>query len=139
LGIKETASTSWESYDMETSEGVKIEVKTSAYLQAWKQTKLSIPSFGIAKKQGWVGETNEWDGKHKRHADIYVFCLLHHQDKDSVEPLDVNQWTFFLVKTDQLNKELPEQKTLSLTRLNTLNPIECSFDEIKLNVINLIT
>ena len=33
LGIKEKPSTSWESYDMETSNGIKIEVKTSAYIR----------------------------------------------------------------------------------------------------------
>ena len=75
LGVTaNTPFTSWESYDLEYK-GLKIEVKTSAYIQSWKQEKLSKPSFGIPMKQGWVGETNEWDGKITRHADVYVFLF----------------------------------------------------------------
>lgn len=131
LGIKEIPSTSWESYDMETSDGIKVEIKTSAYVQAWKQEKLSSPSFGIAKKQGWVGDTNEWDGKHTRHADVYIFCLLHHKDKETADPLNPTQWTFYLVRTSLLNLELPEGKSIGLSTLQTLEHNKCSYYELK--------
>ena len=41
----------WGPYDVLTPEGIKVEVKCSAYLQAWKQTKLSgEKSAGRAKR-----------------------------------------------------------------------------------------
>lgn len=37
----------WAEYDLITPEGIKIEVKSSAYVQSWFQKSLSKISFGI--------------------------------------------------------------------------------------------
>src|SRR5579872_3776587 len=37
----------WSPYDLITPEGVKLEIKSAAYLQSWFQKKFSIISFGI--------------------------------------------------------------------------------------------
>jgi hypothetical protein len=38
----------------------KIEVKSAAYTQRWKQEKPSVIRFDISKKYGWNAETNEY-------------------------------------------------------------------------------
>ena len=46
----------------------------------------------------------------RRHADLYVFALLGHRDRSNIEPLDLSQWTFFVVRTAVLNERFPTQK-----------------------------
>lgn len=138
LGVTDnTPFTSWESYDIEY-QGLKIEVKTSAYVQSWKQDKPSKPSFGIPMKQGWVGETNEWDGEIIRHADVYVFCLLDHKDEKTINPLDTTQWVFYVVKTTEINEKLQDQKTVGLSTIEWLEHEKCSFTGIKFTLDDLM-
>ena len=74
LGLTENTRIEWDAHDLLTPSGVKIEVKSAAYLQSWAQTKLSKISFGIRQTQLLNGETNE----SKRQAQIYVFvcCVI---------------------------------------------------------------
>jgi len=134
LGIKNPVRSEWDAYDLITKNGTKIEVKSSAYLQSWKQTKLSNISFGISPTMGWDSENNEYFPEIKRQSDFYVFCLLHHKDKNTVDPTNLNQWKFYVLPTKVLNEKTPNQKNINLNSLLKLNPIECSFGEIK-NVI----
>ena len=55
MGCGTQISQTWESYDLLSPEGIKIEVKTSAYIQSWKQKAFSKISFGIAKTKFWDG------------------------------------------------------------------------------------
>lgn len=69
LEIKKTTRTEWDAYDLETESGIKIEIKSSAYLQSWKQNNLSQISFDIAPTKGWNAETNEYSGETKRQSE----------------------------------------------------------------------
>jgi hypothetical protein len=71
----------WDAYDLLTADSIKIEVKSAAYLQSWYHKKLSAISFGIRPTTGWNDATNERSSELKRQSDVYVFCVLHHQDK----------------------------------------------------------
>ena len=92
-------------YDLETPSGIKVEVKSSAYLQSWHQTAVSAPSFSIRKAKEWSPETNEYGGESLRHSDVYVFCLLaYNGDKRMLDPLDLSQWEFYVVKTSEVTE-----------------------------------
>jgi hypothetical protein len=130
LGIATPTRIEWDAYDLQTSEGVKVEVKSAAYLQSWSQLKLSAISFDIAPTKSWDASTNQSSDETKRQADVYVFCLLHHKDKQTLNPLRLAQWTFYLLPTSILNANMPEQKRISLSVLLRLNPIETNFSEI---------
>jgi hypothetical protein len=71
----------WSAYDILTPEGIKIEVKSAAYIQSWFQKNLSKISFSTKPALYWDSLTNKQSDVKKRHADIYVFCLLHHDNK----------------------------------------------------------
>lgn len=131
LDIKSIQRVEWDAYDLITETGVKIEVKSSAYLQSWKQKKLSTISFGIQPTKCWNKETNEYNILAERHADVYVFCVLHHQEKDTVNPLNMDQWTFYVLETKVLNGKCEFQKTISLNSLISLNPKKCTYNELK--------
>lgn len=69
---------SWAAYDLITADGLKIEVKSAAYLQSWAQKKASAIIFSCPEKRGWNADTGEFAGERTRHADVYVFALLAH-------------------------------------------------------------
>lgn len=128
LGITEGISVSWDKYDLLSKEGIRVEVKTSAYLQSWSQQNLSKISFGIQPTYGWDSITNEYDIEQKRQSDIYVFCVLKHIDQATLNPLDLSQWEFYVLSTAALNKAVPGQKTISLNKLLNIGAKKCGYD-----------
>ncbi|MCG7526761.1 hypothetical protein MHW47_20210 [Streptomyces sp. OfavH-34-F] len=83
----------WESFDVLAPGGVRIEVKTSAYLQAWGQRRLSEIRFSRLNARTWTPEGGTAP-EQSYNADVYVFALhtaLTHADYD---PLDIGQWAF---------------------------------------------
>jgi hypothetical protein len=131
FGAQNDLRTEWDAYDLITSKGIKVEVKSAAYIQSWQQKKLSAISFKICPTVGWDAKTNTYSPERKRQADVYVFCLLHHQDKSTIDPLDLSQWTFYILPTATLNEKLPERKTLGLARLLQLSPLKVEFGNIQ--------
>ena len=139
LGIATNTRREWDAYDLETKDGVKLEIKSASYLQTWAQPKLSEILFDIAPTKGWNTSTNEYSDEIKRQADVYVFCLLHHQEKSTLDPLDLDQWTFYLLSTSVLNAKKPNQKKIGLSALLKLNPVKVSFGEIGLAIKKIIS
>lgn len=117
-GVRE----SWATYDLTTPEGIKVEVKSAAYLQAWAQRRPSTIQFVIPKRQGWDGQTGRVDPEAKRHADVYVFAVLAHHDKDTLEPMDVAQWEFYVLPTSVLERRERSQHSITLASLRRLTP-----------------
>ena len=120
----------WDAYDLITPQGLKIEIKSSSYLQSWGQAELSKITFGIQPTAAW--DSSEGRSKEiKRQSDIYIFCVLAHEDKKTVNPLDLNQWDFYILSTAILNNKKPNQKTITLSSLKKLNPVKVKYDELK--------
>jgi hypothetical protein len=138
LGITTNTRLEWDAYDLKTKDGVKLEVKSASYLQTWTQSKISAISFDIAPTKGWTASTNEYSSEIKRQADVYVFCLLHHQEKSTLNPLDLDQWTFYLLPASVLNAKIPSQKKIGLSALLKLNPLQVSFGEIEMAIRKII-
>ena len=79
----------WAAYDLVTPDGIKVEVKSSAFLQSWHQEKLSSVSFLTPKTKALIPGSNKYAKEAVRHADVYVFAVLAHKDKATVDPIDV--------------------------------------------------
>lgn len=121
LGIPiEKPREEWATYDLITAEGIKVEVKSAAYLQSWNQTRLSEIKFGIGKTKKFDLNGKMINEPPQRWADVYVFCLLAHQDKRTVNPLDVSQWEFYVVETEKLNELCSERQSISLNPLSEI-------------------
>ena len=86
----------WAAYDLETPDGIKLEVKSAAYIQSWWQRDFSPISFKIKKTRSWNDETG-YSGEPTRKADLYVFALLAHKDHRTIDPLELDQWTFYVL------------------------------------------
>ncbi|MFI5385117.1 MAG: hypothetical protein ACHQ50_03260, partial [Fimbriimonadales bacterium] len=99
----------WAAYDLETGSGIKIEVKSAAYVQSWNQKGLSKISFLTRKTLAWDPESNLQAKVAKRQADVYVFALLTTQDQLRIDPLDLDQWRFFVLPTSDLDNRTRSQ------------------------------
>lgn len=135
LGIEHYISNSWDQYDLLYQNTVKIEVKTSGYLQSWGQKKLSQIIFGIQPTLGWDASTNTYATTRKRQSDIYVFCVETCTNQSELNPLDLSQWEFYIIKTDILNQRDKERKhiakTITLGVLKQMGIKAVAFSKIK--------
>lgn len=110
----------WSAFDLETPEEIKIEVKSAAYLQSWFHQKLSPISFSTKAAFVWDATTNKQEELRRRSADVYVFCLLDHNNKQTVDPLNLNQWKFYVLATEELNRYKRSQHSITLNSLKKL-------------------
>lgn len=113
---------SWAAFDLLTPDGVRVEVKSAAYVQSWWQRRLSPVSFAVRRTRAWSAETGLMAADAARQADVYVFALLAHADKASIEPLNVEQWRFFVVPTAVLDARTRSQHSITLASLRRLAP-----------------
>ena len=136
LGAIDKPRVEWDAYDF-IYKGKGIEVKSSAYIQSWRQIRPSHITFDIAPKRSLNANTNAYDGSPGRSADCYVFCLFKELDEEKVDVLDISQWEFYVLSTEFINQKLGKQKSISLNPLRKLcNPV--SFEGIKPNVDKIL-
>jgi len=110
----------WAAYDLMTKDGIKVEIKSSAYLQSWHQKDFSRISFIVPKTRAWDPTTGRTEETPARQAEVYVFALLDHKDKQTVEPMDVGQWTFYVLPTAELDARTRSQHSITMPSLCAL-------------------
>lgn len=120
----------WAAYDLSTEDGIKVEVKSAAFVQSWHQNKLSSVVFQVPRTQAWDPATNLRVPERRRQADVYVFALLAHQDKLSIDPLDVGQWQFYVLPTSVLDARQRSQHSIILSSLQRLCGAPVSHEEL---------
>ena len=74
----------------------------------------------MPKTRAWDADTNTYSQVPQRHADVYVFALLAHRDQDTLDPLDLSQWQFFVVPTTSLDNRKRSQRSITLRSLQAL-------------------
>jgi hypothetical protein len=129
LGIATSPRITWDPYDL-TYNGITIEVKSCAYIQSWKQQKASKISFDIRMKQLYDAYGKPI-GEPRRHADVYIFCLLHHTDRTTINPLDVSQWEFYLLPTGVINAKVSKQESMALSTIIKLSAERLALHELR--------
>lgn len=117
---EENVRSEWDAFDLTTPEGIAVEVKSAAYVQSWHQYQLSRVVFRTPKSRGWSADTNVLDELPRRQARVYVFALLHHTDKTSIDPLNIRQWTFYVLPTSVLDARARSQDSITLKSLQQL-------------------
>ena len=135
IDLTTDAREEWSEYDLETWEWgkIRIEVKSSSYLQTWDQRNYSNIIFSI-RKRGNTSITKE-KNKFTRPSDVYVFCLLNHMDKKTVDPLNMDQWSFYVVSTNKINNVFKEKNSISLKSLEKVTE-KISYNQLKEKIIN---
>jgi hypothetical protein len=135
IDLTTDAREEWSEYDLETWEWgkIRIEVKSSSYLQTWDQRNYSNIIFSI-RKRGNTSITKE-KNKFTRPSDVYVFCSLNHMDKKTADSLNMDQWSFYVVSTNRINNIFKEKNSISLKTLGKITE-KIVYNQLKEKVIN---
>ena len=112
----------WAEYDIISNDGIRIEVKCSAYLQSWEQKgRLSKITFDCSPSIGYNEEFGKYnDSEYVRRSGVYVFCVYTCKDRDKSNPLNLDLWDFYVLPTKLLDEKLGSQKTVGLIRIQAL-------------------
>ena len=125
----------WDEVDVISEEGIEIEVKTSAYLQTWRQNHFSSIQFDIAPKNTWDRKRNQFSAEKRRNAQVYVFCLFNCKSAENANVMDLNQWEFYVLGTSVLNEKAPKQKMIGLKSLLRIGAKKADFENLHNEVI----
>ena len=96
VGAVVTPKEEWASFDVQTPEGVRIEVKASAHWQSWPQRGPSKIVFSGLTARSWQDDGSYSKDRQIR-ADVYVFAVQACADPAKYDPLDVSQWEFYVL------------------------------------------
>lgn len=131
----------WDDYDI-LYKDKKIEVKCSSYIQDWDQEDFSKIIFsGLkAKDLYWSKAVSEFnrDNKKEYKADIYVLCFVDHKDIETLDLLDLGQWSFFILTKEQLKNISNDGSSISLTKLEKNDVASIKYVEVKEYIDNII-
>jgi hypothetical protein len=110
----ELVSSDWSGWDIESRDGIRIEVKQSAAWQTWSEATGAKPSSGVfdisARTGHWADGGARWVPEEGRQAHLYIFAWHPVTKTDKVNHRDPAQWSFYVV----LAADLPaDQKTIS--------------------------
>ena len=108
---------SWTLYDI-LYRNTRIEVKETSYYHPWNENgKISNQrNFGITMANSSYENSND-SNKFERQNDIYVFCLNVGNTKEESNPMNLNNWEFYIVPTKTINSLCGENKTISLGKV----------------------
>lgn len=126
----------WGAFDLLTPEGIKVEVKSAAYIQSWYQRALSLITFRVPKTRAWNPETNLQELEAKRQADVYVFAVLAHQDQATVDPLKLDQWRFYVLPTTELDVRTRSQHSITLRTLERNSSGSVGYEQLRSAVVS---
>ena len=114
----------WLPFDVTSSSGRRIEVKSAAYLQSWTTDFPSQIQYDIAPKLAWDGHS--YASEAKRNCDLFVFCLYTALTRDK-SILDPDYWEFYVLPASVLDAKIPTQKKISLSSLLKLEPVKTGY------------
>lgn len=125
----------WTQYDLDY-EGLKIEVKATQYYQPWRADNnvSEMRKFGIGKALTIEGDRTS---PRARNNDIYVFALNEGRIKDNANPLDLNNWRFWVIPTSIFNDSYDNRSTITLDIIKSISenkgwcPQGVKFDKLK--------
>ena len=138
LGITKAENVNyWTAYDM-AYRNKRIEVKATSYVHPWNTKISKIRTFSIEPTNNSYWENADDsinDGKKlSRQSEVYVFCLNHNMVIENSDPLRIDDWSFYVIPTFEINNycvDNPEQKKISLNVVKRLANCAVAFDGLK--------
>jgi hypothetical protein len=131
LGAAQRPRIEWDAYDVLTPDGIRVEVKSSAYLQAWTQARPSTITFGGLLAKTWTSEDG-YSPAESYNADVYVFAVLTTTDHATYDALDVDQWSFWVLPRSVV--AATGQRSMGLARVRALAGPPASYGELAARV-----
>ena len=134
----ETPKRGWGECDITDCDGFRIEVKCSSLLQEWERDKPSAPTFSIAETlECDIGGTEgnyHYVGRKgttiERRSEAYVFCLFACDNREIANPLNLDQWEFWVVPTALLNQKMGKRKSVTPATLKKMGIEMIKYDQL---------
>jgi len=117
LGLDLGVRDAWSDCDLRLPTGLRVEVRSSAFIQSWAQQAPSRIVFSVRQSRRWDPDRGTYADGRQRNADVFVFALLSETDRARIDPLDVAQWQFYVLSRRTIESRAGNAQTLSLKRL----------------------
>jgi hypothetical protein len=118
----------WDNFDVTTPTGIRVEVKSSAYLQSWNQRRVSSIVFTGLTGSSWSDETANYGGVRELRADVYVFAIHTCQEPDQYDALDLSHWDFRVLGVSALREY--GHRSITKRLLDRIAPDSLRLDEL---------
>ena len=117
------------SLELVTPDGVEVRVKSASFLKSFHQRDLSKVVFipQVRPSNGGAGSARHAEYR----ARVYVFALLHYVERATVDPLDLDQWRFFVPPTSKLEAVVTEQHALTVPTLDELSTGSVAYEDLR--------
>ena len=123
----------WHPYDLTGPNGLRLEIKSVARNHARGESKDKMV-FGIAPTSLYNDYLDSYSLEKARHSDVFIFCIWDMRDPNQ-DPLNLDDWEFYVLATHVLNERYKEQKSISYKALLSLNPVHCGFADLREAII----
>jgi hypothetical protein len=120
----------WKGYCHVLPNKVKIEVRSASYLKEGDTMPDSQVLFTIGKSRALDTASRTFSREFIRPAEVYVFSLLKYAGEPTVDPLDLNQWDFYVAPTTVIEEEMGDRHQVSLKRLQDFSTGPLGFHQI---------
>lgn len=112
--------------------GKRIEVKSTSYWQSWKKGHAISEQRVFSIRKTHVEYQNS-KADLVRQNDIYIFCIDIGRTHESANPLNLENWQFYVIPTNVIDDKCGDQKTISLNRVRELygNKQGLSYNQLK--------
>lgn len=129
---------SWTLFDI-LYRNTRIEIKQTSYYHPWNEGgKISNQrTFGITMANSNRENIRSEENKFERQNDIYVFCLNIGKTKETANPMNLENWRFYIIPTKIINEECGNNKSISLNKVRKIG-VEVGFFRIKQYIDYLI-
>lgn len=101
VGAQLSTRIEWDSYDVRSPTGARIEVKAAAYRQTWAQRGPSAIRFSGLRARTWSPQS-AYSPKQTYNAQVYVFALQTAIEHENYDALDTSQWVFWVLSAAAL-------------------------------------
>jgi hypothetical protein len=85
----------------------------------------------------WNPQTGEMKEEPTFNADIYIFYYFNAINHETADPLNLNQWEFFVFTKEQIIEMLGEMKSISLSSVKRHGIKSVHANELKHRVMQL--
>jgi hypothetical protein len=124
------------SLELVTPDGVEVRVKSASFLKSFHQRDLSkvvfIPQVRPSHSRGGSAH------RETPRAHAYVFALLHYVERATVDPLDLDQWRFFVPPTSKLEAVVTDQHALTVPTLDELSTGSVAYEDLRAAVLRAV-
>jgi hypothetical protein len=129
VGDPSTLRHAWDNFDVTTQSGIKVEVKSSAYLQSWRQRQHSRITFAGLTGREYSYEANELAAEPSLRADVYVFALNTCREPDQYDVLDTRVWEFYVLPVKVL-QDNGSPGSVSMAFLSRIGSTPVAYDAL---------